>query len=444
MQTDWGGGCEYKKLSPFFTRIGISHLVSCPHTHQQNGSAECKHRHIVKIGLALLANASMPLEFWDEAFLTASFLINRLPLSVLNFVTPLEKLFSTKPDYSLLRTFGCACWPNLCPYNNHKLSFHSKKCAFLGYSTHHKGYKCLDIAPGRIYISRDVVFDESVFPFAALRPNACARLRAEISLLPFHLQSNAASGVLNLDTDLLPTSSHRAREPSSVQVPSSADPSPDHVVMLLGSSYFLRHDADSSTNPPAALHPGTASAQDAVSSAVLDSIPGSASDRLPSLAAPDLRQPDPAPLSPGPASLQSDHAPLQPFGAPAWGPPSPPIKFPAPASPVAWASSVVTSPAIGSTAAPSSTLPAEVGSPSPESMVPVSPIQPPRTRLQNNIWQPKKLFPGMIRYGNFCSTGEPESFKEAMPDLNWKRAMDEEFFALQRNGTWHLVPASHA
>jgi hypothetical protein len=34
LQMDWGG--EYHKLSSFFTRIGISHLISCPHTHQQN------------------------------------------------------------------------------------------------------------------------------------------------------------------------------------------------------------------------------------------------------------------------------------------------------------------------------------------------------------------------------------------------------------------------
>jgi hypothetical protein len=35
----------------------------------------------------------------------------------------------------------------------------------LGYSNMHKGFKCLDISTGRIYISRDVVFDEHVFPF---------------------------------------------------------------------------------------------------------------------------------------------------------------------------------------------------------------------------------------------------------------------------------------
>ena len=65
MQTDWGG--EYEKLYSFFQQVGLAHHVSCPHAHQQNGSAECKHHHIVQVGLALLANASMPLKFLDEA-----------------------------------------------------------------------------------------------------------------------------------------------------------------------------------------------------------------------------------------------------------------------------------------------------------------------------------------------------------------------------------------
>lgn len=45
MQTDWGG--EYEKLNFFFQQLGISHRVSCPHAHQQNGAAKRKHRHIV-------------------------------------------------------------------------------------------------------------------------------------------------------------------------------------------------------------------------------------------------------------------------------------------------------------------------------------------------------------------------------------------------------------
>jgi hypothetical protein len=55
---------------------------------------------------------------------------------------------------------------------------------FLGYSNIHKGFKYLDVAEGRIYISCDVVFNEMVFPFSKLNPNARARLRVDILLLP--------------------------------------------------------------------------------------------------------------------------------------------------------------------------------------------------------------------------------------------------------------------
>jgi hypothetical protein len=43
IQTDWGG--EYEKLNSFFRKVGISHLVSCPHAHQQNGATKRKQSH---------------------------------------------------------------------------------------------------------------------------------------------------------------------------------------------------------------------------------------------------------------------------------------------------------------------------------------------------------------------------------------------------------------
>jgi hypothetical protein len=89
VQSDWGG--EYERLNSFFRFVGISHHVSCPHTHQQNGAAEQKHRHIVEMGLALLAYASMPLKYWDETFLAAIYLINRTPTKLLSYDTPLDE-----------------------------------------------------------------------------------------------------------------------------------------------------------------------------------------------------------------------------------------------------------------------------------------------------------------------------------------------------------------
>jgi hypothetical protein len=78
----------------------------------------------------------MPLKYWDEAFFAATYLINRTPTKLLQYDTPLHTLLYTKPDYSSFRVFRCACWPNLHPYN----------------------------------ISRDIIFNGKVFPFASLAP----------------------------------------------------------------------------------------------------------------------------------------------------------------------------------------------------------------------------------------------------------------------------------
>ena len=49
VQSNWGG--EYCTISAFFKNCGIVHRVSCPHTHQQQGSIERKHRHVVVLAL---------------------------------------------------------------------------------------------------------------------------------------------------------------------------------------------------------------------------------------------------------------------------------------------------------------------------------------------------------------------------------------------------------
>ena len=85
--------------------------------------------------------------------------------------------------------------------------FRSKQCAFLGYSAPHKGVKCLDISTGRVYISRDVVFDETLFPFEKLHPNAGALLRQEILLLPPSLSGLDHEGD-NSSSDLFVTNHH--------------------------------------------------------------------------------------------------------------------------------------------------------------------------------------------------------------------------------------------
>jgi hypothetical protein len=227
VQSDWGG--EFRKLNTFFQSLGIRHRLPCPHTHHQNGSVERKHRHIVETGLTLLASASLPQKYWDDAFLTATYLINRLPSPVTSNKSPLELLFKQTPDYNFLKIFGCACWPHLRPYNTHKMDFRSTRCIFLGYSLNHKGYKCLDPTTNRIYIARNVVFDEHVFPFATSSPSTTTPLAPPSTIrLPNLPKPNHTSYPLPPLPKISPTKSPTLSpqiSPPQISPPNSTQPS---------------------------------------------------------------------------------------------------------------------------------------------------------------------------------------------------------------------------
>lgn len=130
-------GKEYKAFEPYLKNEGIIMRYFYPYTHHQHRKVERKHRHLIETGLTLFAQAEMPLKFWCEAFGNATYLINRLSTPTLKDKTPVRVLYSNKLNYSLIRIFGCECYPFLKPYNNHKFDFHTLKCVHLGFSNMH-------------------------------------------------------------------------------------------------------------------------------------------------------------------------------------------------------------------------------------------------------------------------------------------------------------------
>ena len=163
LRTDCEGEYTSNDFTAFCSSTGITHQLSCPHTPQQNGIVERKHRHIVECALTLLSHASLPITHWTYAVTTTLHLINRLPTPRLSHKSLWEKLFHKPPDISHIRNFGYICFPYLRPYNTHKLQPRTTPCIFLGYPTHTKGYICLNPKTRRVYISKHVLFNETEF-----------------------------------------------------------------------------------------------------------------------------------------------------------------------------------------------------------------------------------------------------------------------------------------
>ncbi|RVW88368.1 Retrovirus-related Pol polyprotein from transposon TNT 1-94 [Vitis vinifera] len=140
---------------------GILHQSSCAHTPQQNGVAERKNRHLVETARTLLLHSNVPFRFWGDAVLTACYLINRMPSSVLHDQIPHSLLFPDQPLYFLPpRVFGCTCFVHILTPGQDKLSAKAMKCLFLGYSRLQKGYRCYSLETHRYFISADVTFFE--------------------------------------------------------------------------------------------------------------------------------------------------------------------------------------------------------------------------------------------------------------------------------------------
>jgi hypothetical protein len=142
-------GFEFDMVN-FYMAKGVIHHRTCVETPQQNAIVERKH---------------LPFHFWGDCVLTVVHLINRIPTPLLSNKSPYEILFSKSPSYSHLRVFGCLCFASTLTRNRHKFDPRATPCLFLGYPAGVKGFKLLNLKSKSIFVSRNVIFHESVFPY---------------------------------------------------------------------------------------------------------------------------------------------------------------------------------------------------------------------------------------------------------------------------------------
>lgn len=246
IRSDNGSEFLSKQIQQWFHDNGIIHQRSCVATPQQNGLVERKHRHLLDVARALRFQANLPLSFWGECILTAAILINKLPTPILEYKSPHHVLMGNTPSYSSLRVFGCLCFAKNVNIQ-HKFDARAKPGIFIGYPYGQKGYRIYDFETRQIYVSRDVVFHESVFPYHDL---ANSSLKDPISITPIN-----DDGTFDYPSPLIDPPSPFSADSSRREPPCSADsPLPDHSI---GSPSIsdVRPSSDSPSTPIIHPHP---------------------------------------------------------------------------------------------------------------------------------------------------------------------------------------------
>lgn len=156
-------GTELLSIHRYYEENGILFQTSNTNTPQQNGRVERKHRHILEKARALRFQGGLPLHFWGECILTAAYLINRTPTPLLDGKTPYELLYRKKPHLDNLKGLGCLCYAHY--KTRDKFDERGKRCIFIGYPHSKKGWKVYDLKERWVFVSRDIIFYENVFPY---------------------------------------------------------------------------------------------------------------------------------------------------------------------------------------------------------------------------------------------------------------------------------------
>lgn len=96
-------------------------------------------------------------------------MINRVPISVLDFQTPLDTLprHISLPTVLKLsnRVFGCVVYVHVPFHQQSKLDPYALRCMFVGYGLNKKGHKCYQPPTQKFFVTTDATFHEDVSYF---------------------------------------------------------------------------------------------------------------------------------------------------------------------------------------------------------------------------------------------------------------------------------------
>ena len=168
IRTDQGGEFGGVVLD-FLAAKGIVRQKTTPYYHIDPGMAEHAHQTVLYMARSILIASNLPLLFYGDAILTATYLHNRIVHSGAS-KTPFELMKGRPPRLDHLRPFGSLAYVHVPAETRSKLAPAAIRCRLIGYGDDDdveeiRGYKFVtesDIS--YIIYSTDARFDENATP----------------------------------------------------------------------------------------------------------------------------------------------------------------------------------------------------------------------------------------------------------------------------------------
>ncbi len=151
---------EYKSLGALLQKdYGIQFEYTTAYTPEQNGVSERLNRSLISVARAMLLDAKLPIKFWGEAVVTASYLRNRTPIGPKG-KTPEEAYSGRKPYVGHLKAYECVAYAHIPKEVRPKLGDTTIRTCLIGYMPTARQYKLYEPVAGKIIVATAPKFAE--------------------------------------------------------------------------------------------------------------------------------------------------------------------------------------------------------------------------------------------------------------------------------------------
>ena len=120
LRTDRGREYLSKQFKKLCNDKCIERHLTIPRTPQQNGVAERRNRTLPEMIRSMMAQEKLPISYWGDALLTATYVLNRVPNKSVSS-TPYELWTHRKPNLTHFRPWGSAAYVHNLSHKHGKL-----------------------------------------------------------------------------------------------------------------------------------------------------------------------------------------------------------------------------------------------------------------------------------------------------------------------------------